>query len=133
MIDQFRPGKSGGFPTLPSKTSLILVNLTVPFKNPKGGELTAEQKAFNRVLGALRVRVEHCIGWAKNWAILATRFRCAHTVYTAIMCTICGLVNVQTQRWQTAKANCASTLLYPRVAARQGSPPFMGAQICRVM
>ncbi len=31
MIGQFRPGKSGWFPTLPSKTSLILVNLTVPF------------------------------------------------------------------------------------------------------
>lgn len=80
-----------------------------PFKKPKGGQLTAEQQAFNRALGAVRVRVEHCIGWAKNWAILATRFRCAHTIYTAIMCTICGFVNVQTDRWQAAKAaaNCA--------------------------
>lgn len=78
-----------------------------PFKKPKGGELTAEQKAFNRALGAIRVRVEHCIGWAKNWAILATRFRCAHTVYTSIIRTICGFVNVQTHRWQAAKANCA--------------------------
>ncbi|SRR5258708_2776816 len=80
-----------------------------PFKKPKGGQLNAEQQACNRALGALRVRVEHCIGWAKNWAILATRFRCAHTIYTAIMCTICGFVNVQTDRWQTAKAeaNCA--------------------------
>ncbi len=53
------------------------------------------------------MRVEHCVGWAKNWAILATRFRCAHTIYTPIMRTICGFVNVQTQRWQTTKANCA--------------------------
>lgn len=87
----------------------VLPRLTAqtPFKKPKGRELTAEQKAFNRALGAIRVLLEHCIGWAKNWAILATRFRCDHTIYTSIFRTICGFVNVQTQRWQTAKANCA--------------------------
>jgi hypothetical protein len=79
-----------------------------PFKKPKGKELTAEQKVFNQRLGAIRVCVEHCIGWAKNWAILATRFRCAKSIYTSVMQTICGLVNAQTQRWQTAQsANCA--------------------------
>ncbi len=83
------------------------VKVYTPIKKPKGGTLTEAQKAFNRVLGALRIRVEHCIGWVKNWAILATRFRCAHTIYTSIMCTVCGLVNVQTLRWHTAKANCA--------------------------
>jgi hypothetical protein len=75
-----------------------------PFKKPRGGELTVEQKAFNQQLSAIRVRVEHCIGWAKNWAILATRFRCAHSIYTSVMQTICGLVNAQTQRWQVAQA-----------------------------
>jgi hypothetical protein len=86
-----------------------VARLTVqtPFKKPKGGELSDEQKAFNRALGAIRVRVEHCIGWLKNWAILATRFRCDHAIYTSIFRTIGGFVNVQTQRWQAAKANCA--------------------------
>jgi hypothetical protein len=37
-----------------------------PFKKPKGGELTDEQKVFNHQLGAVRVWVEHCIGWVKN-------------------------------------------------------------------
>jgi hypothetical protein len=79
-----------------------------PFKKPRGGELTEEQRAFNRRVNTVRVRVEHCIGWAKNWAILATRFRCDHLIYTLIMQTVCGLVNAQTQRWQAAKvANCA--------------------------
>ncbi len=78
-----------------------------PIKKPKGQALTEAQQTFNRVLSAVRMRVEHCVGWAKNWAILATRFRCAHTIYTPIMRTICGFVNVQTQRWQTTKANCA--------------------------
>jgi len=83
-----------------------VARLTVktPHKKPKGGELTEEQRAFNTLLNAICVRVEHCIGWLKNWAILAIRFRCAHSVYTPIMRTICGLVNLQTQRWQTAKA-----------------------------
>jgi len=82
----------------------LVPRLTVytPFKKPKGKELTAEQKTFNQQLGAIRVRVEHCLGWAKNWAILATRFRCAKSIYTSVMQTICGLVNAQTRCWQTA-------------------------------
>lgn len=84
------------------------LTVCTPFKKPKGKELTVEQQSFNRQLSALRVRVEHCVGWVKNWAILATRFRCAHSIYTSIMQVIGGLVNAQTQRWQTAKsANCA--------------------------
>jgi len=80
------------------------LQVNTPFKKPKGGELTEEQKAFNRLLGAIRVRLEHCLGWVKNWAIIATRFRCAHSIYTLVMQVVCGLVNLQTQRWQTAKA-----------------------------
>jgi hypothetical protein len=78
-----------------------------PFKKPKGQELSDEHKAFNQALGSIRIRIEHCIGWAKNWAILANRFRCAHTIYISIVRTIFGFVNVQTQHWQAAKANCA--------------------------
>ena len=74
-----------------------------PHKKPKGGELTDEQRAFNRQLGAIRIRVEHCLGWLKHWAVLATRFRCAHDRYTPIMCVLCGLVNAQTARWQAAQ------------------------------
>jgi len=84
------------------------VIVKTPFKKPKGQELTDEQKTFNRQLGAIRVRVEHCIGWVKNWKIIATRFRCAHSIYTQIMQVVCGLVNWQTQRWQAAKAAAAT-------------------------
>jgi hypothetical protein len=107
-----------GYQGLAQRVSLVTVRnietgeeqpvprLTVktPVKKPKGQELTDEQKAFNRQLGAIRVRVEHCIGWVKNWAIIATRFRCAHSIYTLIMQVVCGLVNWQTQRWQAAAA-----------------------------
>ena len=80
------------------------LTVNTPHKKPKGEVLTEDQQAFNTALSAIRVRVEHCIGWAKNWAILATRFRCAHSLYTSVMRTVCGLVNLQTQRWQAAKA-----------------------------
>ena len=80
------------------------LTVNTPFKKPKGGELTEAQEAFNRHLGAIRVRVEHCIGWVKNWKVIATRFRCEHSIYTSILRTVCGLVNWQTDRWQAAKA-----------------------------
>jgi hypothetical protein len=82
-----------------------VARLTVqtPIKKPRGGELTDEQKAYNRTINTIRVRAEHCIGWAKNWTILATQFRCGHEIYTSVMQAVCGLVNQQTQRWQEAK------------------------------
>ena len=95
-------GEEGQSPRLTVKT---------PFKKLKRGELTEEQKAFNKLLGSIRVRVEHCIGWVKNWAIVATRFRCAHSIYTLVMQVICGFVNLQTERWQAAKAQAADCLL----------------------
>lgn len=84
------------------------LTVQTPIKKPKGHELTDEQQAFNRQLGAIRVRVEHCIGWVKNWAIIATRFRCAHSIYTLVLQVVCGLVNWQTQRWQAAKVAAAT-------------------------
>jgi len=84
------------------------LEVKTPVKKPKGKELTEEQHTFTTPLSQVRVRIEHCIGWIKNWAIIATRFRCTHTIYTVLLRTVCGLVNAQTQRWQAAKAaNCA--------------------------
>lgn len=84
------------------------LSVSTSIKKPKGGQLTDEQKEFNRELSKVRVRIEHCIGWVKNWAIIATRFRCDHAIYTPILKTVCGLVNAQTFRWQAAKnAYCA--------------------------
>lgn len=83
------------------------VKAYTPFKKPKGQELTEEQKAFNRALASIRIRVEHCIGWIKNWKILSERFRCSHSIYGLVMQTTCGLVNQQTLRWQMIKGSSA--------------------------
>ena len=84
------------------------LTLETPFKKPKGGQLSEAQLEFNQKLNSIRVRVEHCIGWVKNWYIISTRFRCAHQIYTLVMQVVCGLVNCQTQRWQAAKTQAGS-------------------------
>ncbi len=81
--------------------------LKIPFKKPRNKELSAEQNAFNHDLSTIRVHIEHCIGWLKNWAVLANRFRCHHAIYTPIFQLVCGLVNAQTQRWQSRPPYCA--------------------------
>ncbi|GAB4450319.1 MAG: hypothetical protein Fur0044_45860 [Anaerolineae bacterium] len=85
-------------------TQIPRLTLETPFKKPKGGELTQEQVEFNHSLNSIRVRIEHCIGWVKNWKIIGSRFGCARQIYTPLRQIVAGLVNWQTQRWQQAKA-----------------------------
>jgi hypothetical protein len=46
-----------------------------PYKKPKGGKLSKEQKEFNRHLSSLRVVVENVIAQIKKWRILKGSFR----------------------------------------------------------
>ena len=41
-----------------------------PFKKPKGGELTPAQKAFNRLLSSVRIRIEHVNSSVKRCRIV---------------------------------------------------------------
>ena len=50
--------------------SLNGVETLTPFKKPRGGSLTPAQKAFNRHLSSIRVRVEHVIGSVKRCRIV---------------------------------------------------------------
>lgn len=50
-------------------------NTVMPVKKPKGGELTEEQKAYNREVSSVRVRVEHHIGSAKILKVLREECR----------------------------------------------------------
>lgn len=84
------------------------IYLHLPLKKPKGQELTQAQKHYNRQVSSIRVRVEHCNGWIKNWGIIAGRFRCSHSIYTLVMQVVCGFVNNQTERWQQANLKLAT-------------------------
>jgi DDE superfamily endonuclease len=74
-------------------------NLDFPYKKPKGGELTSEEKEYNRALSSFRVGVEHRIGRTKRFRIAGERFRnplATHHTKTSI---VAGLVNVEAGFW----------------------------------
>jgi len=51
------------------------LRLTLPIKKPKGGELTADEKAVNTVIAKKRIFVEHAIRGMKRQRICADIFR----------------------------------------------------------
>jgi len=51
------------------------LQLTIPLKKPKGGELTDDEKAVNTQLAKLRISVEHAIRGIKRQRICADIFR----------------------------------------------------------
>lgn len=50
-------------------------NSTVPYKRPKGGTLTDEQKTHNRILASRRITVEHVFACLKKFKILGSVYR----------------------------------------------------------
>jgi len=47
----------------------------MPKKKPRGKELTDEEKAKNKVISSIRVRIEHVIGGIKRMRITTDKFR----------------------------------------------------------
>lgn len=74
--------------------TLAGVETLTPFKKPRGGSLTQEQKAFNHQLAALRVRIEHVISSVKRCRIVKDICR-LHLVGArdAVMEIACSLHN----------------------------------------
>lgn len=63
--------------------------ITTPIKKKAGIDLTDQQKKFNTAFARIRVGVEWGVGHAKNWRILATRYRSDLTrIDTDIQATI---------------------------------------------
>ena len=58
----------------------------LPWKKPRGGELSEQDKQDNRFLASVRVRVEHAIGGMKRYFILrhTHRFHYNHSTYEAV-------------------------------------------------
>ena len=68
--------------------------LETPAKRPRGGELTARQKAGNRRLSRRRIAAEHGIGKMKVWRIAAERYRNPVGRHPLIMKNVAGLHNL---------------------------------------
>ncbi|MEN4070185.1 MAG: transposase family protein [Methanobacterium sp.] len=51
------------------------LKVRIPYKKPKGGELTETQKEYNKELRRERVVSEHTIGKMKKYEIMGSKFR----------------------------------------------------------
>jgi hypothetical protein len=70
---------------------------TTPIKKPRGGELTQEQKDFNRKISQERVYVEHLIRVIKIFRIAKELFRMRSRMYEVVLGCVCGLVRLRVQ------------------------------------
>lgn len=69
-------------------------SLDIPYKKPKKGKLTKQEKEYNHALSRLRVRVEHSIGRMKKFRILADRFRYPRTRHAVKFSIVAGITNL---------------------------------------
>jgi hypothetical protein len=78
----------------------ILNGITIvqPKKKPPGGALTPPEKATNRAISSIRVRIEHAIGGVKRSRIVKDKMRLLKDgIRDTIMETCCGLHNFRLQ------------------------------------
>jgi hypothetical protein len=74
-----------------------------PTKKPKGRDLTEEEKALNRDISAVRVRIEHVINGVKRYRIVKDKNRNWLKGYRdTVMEIACGLHNfrLKFRPWQ---------------------------------
>jgi hypothetical protein len=69
-----------------------------PKKKPRGGELTPTEKATNRRISAIRIRIEHAIGGVKRYRIVKDKIHLLKDrIRDTVMETCCGLHNFRLQ------------------------------------
>ena len=68
--------------------------MEVPYKKPKGGELTPEQRAANQEQAKVRVHVEHAIRRLKGFKIVRQDYRLATGLFPCVASVVAGLVHV---------------------------------------
>ena len=78
----------------------ILNGITIvqPKKTPRGGELPPPEKATNRAISSIRIRIEHAIGGVKRSRMVKDKIRLLKDgIRDTIMETCGGLHNVRLQ------------------------------------
>jgi len=83
--------------------TLEQVEVIMPSKKPRGGELTSEQKAANQLIARRRVRIEHVISSVKRCRIVKDTIRLfKEDVRDMVMEVCCALHNfrVRLTPWQ---------------------------------
>jgi hypothetical protein len=70
------------------------VTILQPKKKPRGGELAAHEKALNRWISSIRIRIEHMINGVKRYRIVKDRLRQGRPGFRDLVFeTCCGLHN----------------------------------------
>lgn len=70
------------------------VKIFQPKKKPKGKDLTIQEKAKNREISSIRIRVEHAIAGIKRFRIVKDKLRNTKKGFADfVMETCCGLHN----------------------------------------
>ena len=72
-------------------------NSETPEKKPKGGELTAEEKAENKRLSQKRILIENINAKVKVFKIVANKYRNRRKRFGLRMALICGIINFEIQ------------------------------------
>lgn len=72
------------------------LKVVMPEKKPKNQQLSAEDKAFNKLVSSMRVTVEHAIAGVKRLRIVQEkiRLRIEH-IHDTVMSIACGLQNLR--------------------------------------
>lgn len=69
-------------------------NILIPWKKPKGGELTGEEKTINKGISSIRILVENAIAGIKRFKIVTDIFRNRVDGFAnKVMAVACGLWN----------------------------------------
>jgi hypothetical protein len=81
------------------------ITIVQPKKTPPGSALTPPEKASNRAISSIRIRIEHAIGGVKRSRIVKDKIRLLKDgIRDSIMETCCGLQNfrIQDRPWHYA-------------------------------
>jgi hypothetical protein len=74
------------------------VTIVQPKKTPRGGELTPPEKATNRRISSISIRMEHAIGGVKRDRLVKDKIRLLKDgIRDTVMETCCGLQNFRLQ------------------------------------
>jgi len=104
MNDKKLLDKTGLMKTIPNNIGKWLdkgfigvqgVNIMIPTKKPKNGQLTDAQKDENRLIASIRIAIEHAICGIKRYRIVSDAFRNnrIHGMDDKVMYAACGLWN----------------------------------------
>jgi len=73
----------------------LFANGFTPIKKPKGRELTADEKAYNRALARLRISIEHVNRRCKIFRSVKETYRGKHRQYQKTWTVVAALVNIR--------------------------------------